>query len=104
AGDPGTALEALRLTRRHGVQAGAHPSHPDREQFGRRELERTEEQIFADCVYQIGAMAALADAAEVKLRHVKPHGALYNQACRAEAYARPVVAAVERFGLGLMGL
>jgi UPF0271 protein len=104
AGDPAAAHAALRLAARHGVQAGAHPSFPDREHFGRQEMVRTEEQVFEDCVYQIGALAGLARAAGVALRYVKPHGALYNMACRDDTYARPVVAAAELFGLALMGL
>jgi UPF0271 protein len=104
AGDAVTALATIRAAARHGVRVGAHPSFPDREQFGRRELERSEDDVFADCVYQIGALAALASAAGVTLAHVKPHGALYNMACRDDAYARPVVAAAERFGLPLLGL
>jgi UPF0271 protein len=67
-------------------------------------MQRTEEQIFQDCVYQIGALASLARASGTMLRHVKPHGALYNMACRDDACARPVVAAVELFGLHLFGL
>ncbi len=104
AGDPATAFAALAAAARHGVQVGAHPSFPDREGFGRRELARGEQQIYEDCVYQIGALAGLARAAGTALRYVKPHGALYNLACREEAYARPVVAAAELFGLALMGL
>jgi UPF0271 protein len=104
AGDPATAHAALRLAIHHGVRCGAHPSFADREHFGRRELERTEEQVFEECLWQIGALAALAKAEGTTLSHVKPHGALYNMACRDERYARPVVAAVEQFGLALMGL
>ncbi len=104
AGDPATAHAALTSAARHGVQVGAHPSFPDREGFGRRELSRAEGQVFADCVYQIGALAGLAKAVGLPLRYVKPHGALYNLACRDDAYARPVVAAAELFGLALMGL
>jgi UPF0271 protein len=104
AGDPATAFAALETAQRHGVQAGAHPGFADRENFGRRELERTEQQLFEDCVYQIGALAGLAKALGAKLRYVKPHGALYNMACRDEAYARPVIAAVELFDLQLMAL
>jgi UPF0271 protein len=65
---------------------------------------RSEEQIFDDCVYQIGALAGLATTVGVELRYVKPHGALYNMACRDDAVARSVVAAVEVFGLMLLGL
>jgi UPF0271 protein len=104
AGDASTARAALRLAARYGVQAGAHPGYADREHFGRRELARSEDQIFEECVYQVGALAGLANAEGVTLRYLKPHGALYNQACRDEAYARPVVAAADLFGLAVMGL
>ena len=104
AGDPATALATLRLAARHGVQVGAHPSFNDRAAFGRRELQRTEQQIFEECVYQIGALDGLAKAAAVALAYVKPHGALYNMACRDDAVARPIVAAVSLFGLRVMGL
>jgi UPF0271 protein len=104
AGDPATAAAALAAAARHGVQVGAHPGFADRENFGRRELARAEQLVFQDCVYQIGALAGLARATGLSLRYAKPHGALYNMACRDEAYARPVVAAAELFGLGVMGL
>ncbi len=104
AGDPATAHATLILAARHGVQVGAHPGFADRQHFGRRELSRTETQIFEECVYQIGALAGLARAAGVSLRYVKPHGALYNMACRDDAYARPIVEAVALFGLELMAL
>jgi UPF0271 protein len=104
AGDPATAHAALRAAARHGVQVGAHPGFPDREHFGRRELARSEDQVFEDCVYQIGALAGLARAAGLAVRYVKPHGALYNLACRDDAYARPVVAAAALFELSVMGL
>ena len=104
AGGPSVALAALRAAARHGVHAGAHPGFADREHFGRRELDLTAEQIYNDCVYQIGALTGLGRAAGVTLHHVKPHGALYNQACRDDAYARPVIAAVELFSLALVAL
>ena len=104
AGDPATARAALGAAKWYGVRAGAHPGFPDRESFGRRELSRTEDQVFEDCVYQVGALAGLARAAGLELGHVKPHGALYNMACRDDAYARPVVAACAVFGLPVMGL
>ncbi len=104
AGDAPAAHAALLLAARHGVQAGAHPSFPDREHFGRLEMQRPPEQVLADLLYQIGALAGLARAAGVNLSHVKPHGALYNQACRDDALARPVIEAVALFGLPVMGL
>jgi UPF0271 protein len=104
AGGPAEAHAALVAAARHGTQVGAHPGFPDREHFGRREMQRSEEQIFEDTVYQVGALAALARATGLKLRHLKPHGALYSMACRDDAYARPVVAAAELFGLDVMAL
>jgi UPF0271 protein len=104
AGDPATALAALRAAVRHGVQIGAHPGFPDRENFGRRELERGEQAVFGDCVYQIGALQGLARAAGTAVTYVKPHGALYKMACRLDDYARPVIASAELFQLRLMAL
>jgi UPF0271 protein len=104
AGDAASAFAALRLAAKHSVQVGAHPGFADREHFGRRDLDLSEEQVYEQAVYQIGAVVGLARAAGLTLRHVKPHGALYNLACRDDAFARPVVAATELFGLALMAL
>ncbi len=104
AGDAETAFRTLGLASQSDVQAGAHPSFPDREHFGRREMVRSEHQVFEDCVYQIGALAGLARAAGRPLSHVKAHGALYNMACRIDEYARPIVAAAELFSLPVFGL
>jgi UPF0271 protein len=104
AGDPLTALRTLHLAAQHGVQVGAHPGFADRESFGRRELQPAEDQLLAECIYQVGALAGLARAAGIELRYLKPHGALYNQACRDDALARPVLAAAALFGLAVMAL
>jgi UPF0271 protein len=105
AGDPATAFETVAAAKRHGVRVGAHPSFPDREHFGRRELDRAESDVYRDCVYQIGALAGIARACGTTLSHVKPHGALYNMACRDARFARPVLAAAtEVFQLPVMGL
>ncbi len=104
AGDPGTAFRTLQSAARYGVRAGAHPGFPDREHFGRRELAQSERQVFEETVYQVGALAGLARAAGIALNYLKPHGALYNQACRDDAYARPIVEAAALFDLPLMGL
>ena len=104
AGGPAEAVAALRLAVQHGVRTGAHPGFPDREHFGRRELDRTEDQVFEDCVYQIGALIGLASAVGTTLSHVKAHGALYNMAMREDRYARPLVTAAAMFRLPLMAL
>src|SRR5205085_1655753 len=104
AGDPATAFATVAAAAKLGVRVGAHPGFPDREHFGRRDLDRSEQQVYEDCVYQIGALAGIARACGTGLSHVKAHGALYNLACGDERYARPVVAAAGLFGLPLLGL
>src|SRR5437870_134691 len=104
AGGPEAAFATIRAAAKLGVRVGAHPSFPDREHFGRRELERSEQQVYEDCVYQIGALAGVARACGAALSHVKAHGALYNMACRDDRYGWPIVAAATLFGLPLLGL
>jgi UPF0271 protein len=104
AGDPATAFRTLQSAARHGVRAGAHPGFPDRENFGRQELVQSEQQVLEETVYQIGALAGLAKAAGIPLHHLKPHGALYNLACRDDGYARPIVEAAALLQLPLVGL
>jgi UPF0271 protein len=85
---------------------GAHPSHFDLRGFGRREIAADPAEVEADVVYQVGAVAAFARAHGSHLTHVKPHGALYNQAARDEALARAVARGTARVSreLVLVGL
>src|SRR5437763_1499260 len=85
AGDPATAARTVRSAAEHGVRIGAHPSFPDRDNFGRRELVRTAQQIVDDTAYQVGALIGLARTGGQAVSYIKPHGALYNMACRDEA-------------------
>jgi UPF0271 protein len=104
AGDPAAMAASLRLARRHGVQVGAHPGFPDRQNFGRTELPFDDERIWQDCVYQVGALLGLARGVGVSVGYVKPHGALYNLSGRDRRFAASVVRAVKVFGLAIMGL
>jgi UPF0271 protein len=104
AGECETTFAALKLAAQHRVQVGAHPGFPDREEFGRRELNWPPDKIFHECLYQVGALAALAKVAGCSVRYMKPHGALYNMACRDAALAAPVVAAAVELGMAIMGL
>ncbi|HZH44935.1 MAG TPA: 5-oxoprolinase subunit PxpA [Lysobacter sp.] len=94
AGDEHTMRATLRLCRRHGVAAGAHPAYEDREHFGRRELEPAPDALRHSLQAQIQRLRAIADAEGVRLAHVKPHGALYNRAARDAAVADVIVEAV----------
>jgi UPF0271 protein len=104
AGDPAAMQRTLAGAARHGIRVGAHHGFMDREHFGRRELSRTSAEIFQDCVYQIGALIALARAVGVQVRYIKAHGALYNMACREDSVAQPLLAVAEFFELPLLGL
>ena len=92
AGDSDTMHAAISAAKDHGVAVGAHPSFFDRENFGRKELKVSNEEVFDAVAYQLGVFQAIASALDVHLNHVKPHGALYNMAVRdatlADAIAR----------------
>ena len=80
-----------------GVSIGAHPGFPDRAGFGRREMSIEPRDITDLVLYQIGAMSAIAKAEGASLRHVKPHGALYNMSARREDIAEAIVRATASF-------
>src|SRR5574338_947262 len=102
AGDPTVMRRTVRLAREHGVAVGAHPSLPDLQGFGRRELKLAPDEIEGLILYQIGALAAIARAEGVTLRHVKPHGALYNMAARDGTIADAIARAVASFDRSLV--
>jgi len=94
AGDSDTMHAAISAAKKHEVAVGAHPSFFDRENFGRRELTISNEEVFEAVAYQLGIFQAIASALDVRPNHVKPHGALYNMAVRhaklADAIARAI--------------
>ena len=94
AGDALTMQQSVRLAMKYGVAIGAHPSFPDRENFGRSAMQLPPDTVYAQVVYQLGALAAITRAEGGKMIHVKPHGMLYNQAATdavlADAIARAV--------------
>ncbi len=94
AGDPSTMRTAVRRAKHNGVAIGAHPGFPDLVGFGRRDMALSPDEVYADIVYQIGALAGLAALEGVHLHHVKPHGALYLQMARDLEIARAVAHAV----------
>jgi 5-oxoprolinase (ATP-hydrolysing) subunit A len=106
AGDAALMLATVELAVKHGVAIGAHPSLDDRENFGRRELPVTPEEVKSLVVTQTRFLQAVARQAGGRVRHVKPHGALYNMSARDRALADAVaegVASVDR-SLVLFGL
>lgn len=88
AGDRASMTRTLALCKRFGIEAGAHPSFPDRAGFGRKALAMAADALSASVAEQCGALASVARSLDVPLRFVKPHGALYHAANRDPAIAR----------------
>jgi UPF0271 protein len=106
AGDPLVMRSTIRLAKQCGVAIGAHPGWPDLQGFGRRDMAFAADEVEAFVLYQIGALAALARTEGVPLTHVKPHGALYNQAAKDAVLAAAIARAVKAWDdeLILVGL
>jgi 5-oxoprolinase (ATP-hydrolysing) subunit A len=95
AGDSNTIHASISAANHHGVAVGAHPSFFDRENFGRKELTISPEEVFNAVAYQLGIFEAIASALNVRPNHVKPHGALYNMAVRDAKLGDAIARAIE---------
>ena len=97
AGGPAIMDRTVVLALERGVRVGAHPGYPDREHFGRTEMQLAPNELRSIVLYQLGALDALVRARGATLAHVKAHGALYNSAARERALARTFAQAVREF-------
>ena len=97
AGDVQTMRATVALAVNHGVAVGAHPGYDDREGFGRRRMQLSTADIKDLLLSQLDALDAIAQSEGTGIRHVKPHGALYNQAEADDTLAAAIVAAVRAF-------
>ncbi|MDR3331956.1 MAG: LamB/YcsF family protein [Synergistaceae bacterium] len=106
AGDPAIMRETVKLCLNGGVAIGAHVSYPDLAGFGRRNMACSPDDVYGYCLYQIGALEVFCHAAGTTLQHVKPHGAMYNQAAKDRNLADAIASAVKDTGgdIILMGL
>ena len=96
--------ETVRLAKKNGVKVGAHPSLPDLQGFGRREMKISREEL-ANCIlYQVGALKAFLDAEGMPLNHIKPHGSLYGMAARMEHAANAVCDVADVYNVPLYGM
>lgn len=102
AGDAASMTETLRLARARGVLAGAHPSYPDREGFGRARKNMSLAELGVSLKAQVSELLAVAAAEGVEVGHIKPHGALYNDAAREGDLARLVVEICVESGIGTL--
>ncbi|MEV0462472.1 5-oxoprolinase subunit PxpA [Nocardia tengchongensis] len=105
AGDPAIMRRTCALAVEKGVRIGAHVGHRDLPGFGRRAIAIAPAELRDETLYQIGALAAFAQAAGDRVRYVKPHGALYHQAAADRGLADAIVAALRDFDpdLALLG-
>jgi len=104
AADPVVMRKTVRMAKKHGVRVGAHPSFPDLQGFGRREMKMHRDELSACIIYQVGALKAFLDAEGLPLNHIKPHGALYGAAARDPEVADAVADAVAVFGVPVLGM
>lgn len=95
-GDTSTMQRAVERARTHSVALGGHPSYPDRVHFGRQRISISSSALVDSLVEQIRALATIAGERGLSLAHVKPHGALYNDAHHDRPLAESIVAAVTR--------
>ena len=82
ASDPLVMVKTVALAKEYGVKVGAHPGFPDLVGFGRRNMNVSPAELKAMVMYQVGALAAFCKARDIKMNHVKPHGAMYNMAAK----------------------
>ena len=94
----------VQLARSHGVKVGAHPSLPDLQGFGRREMKIGREELANCIIYQVGALKGFLDAEGMPLNHIKPHGSLYGMAARMPEIAHAVCDAADVFRVPILGM
>ena len=104
ASDPDHMRATVRLAKANGVKVGAHPSLPDLQGFGRREMKIGRDELANAVIYQVGALKGFLDAEGMTLNHIKPHGSLYGMAARMEEMAHAVCDAADVFGVPLFGM
>src|SRR4051794_15257632 len=106
AGDPSTMRRTVEMAVENNVAVGAHPGYPDLQGFGRRNMSLSADEVHDIVLYQVAALMGICEASGTSLHHVKPHGALYNQAARSEHLSRAIAKAVKSLNgdLVLFGL
>ncbi|GBE85596.1 Lactam utilization protein [Sparassis crispa] len=96
--------KTVLLAKENGVLIGAHPSLPDRQGFGRREMMMEPEELASCFIYQVGALVGFLTRYGLPLNHIKPHGSVYGMTARDMPLARAAVGVAKTFGVAFMGL
>ena len=97
ASDPVVMNRTIKMAKEAGIRVGAHPGFPDLMGFGRRNMNVSAEEAKAYVMYQLGALDAFCRAHNMKMQHVKPHGALYNMAAKDYKLSTAICEAMKEF-------
>ncbi len=101
AGDTKTIVETLLIAKKFNIKVGAHPSYPDRENFGRSNITLKKEELVECILYQLGAIEKIATYHGIIINHIKPHGAMYNFICANEEYSFFLVNALRKLNISM---
>jgi UPF0271 protein len=104
ASDPNHMRKTVELAKKNKVKVGAHPSFPDLQGFGRREMRMPRQDIKSMIMYQVGALKSFLDEQGMPLNHIKPHGSLYVMAAKDDDMAHAIADAVETFDVPVFGM
>ena len=104
ASDPNHMRKTVELAKKNRVKVGAHPSFPDLQGFGRREMRMPRQDIKSMIMYQVGALKSFLDEQGMPLNHIKPHGSLYVMAAKDDDIAHAIADAVETFNVPVFGM
>jgi len=96
AGDEDTIRKVMQLAKKHNVIVGAHPSYPDKENFGRKVLDISTHDLIDSITNQLTTFYKIAEEEKIHIDHIKPHGALYNEAAKNKKVAEAVISAIKK--------
>jgi len=97
AGDVETMTTVVKLAQKHNVKIGAHPSYPDKENFGRKSIQLTKQELSNTILLQIKALEHVVHQLNLQLHHIKPHGALYNDIAKDQSLANTFLDAIKEY-------
>ncbi len=101
AGDKSTMQQVVRLAKQHNLKIGAHPSFPDKINFGRKIVQMTPNNLKSTLIEQIENLLKITSSESVRLSHIKPHGALYNLAAKESKAANVIAEVLKHFDMNL---
>jgi UPF0271 protein len=104
AGDPDTMDNTVQQAKARGLAVGAHPGLPDLVGFGRRQMQLTADEVEAMMLYQVGALSGFLKRHDVRLHHLKPHGALYGMLARDAQLMRAAAGVAALYEVPMLGM